>query len=414
VTKDSRVDVLVVGAGLAGLACARDLVAAGRGVRVLEAQDAVGGRMRTDIRDGFRLDRGFQVVNTSYPQVEQRLALRPLRLRPFTPGVLIDTPKGRRRFVDPSRAPRLAGDLLPGRLASVRDLAALTVLSARALLLPPRTLLRGQDRTTLTALAAAGFSQEFAETFWRPFLSGIFLEDELDTSSRYFQLVWRSMLRGTLCLPARGAGAVPQRLAGDLPPDTVRLDTPVRELTDDGVVTDDGREHAARAVVVATGPGAATRFLPDLRVPPTRSVTTYYHAPGSAPLAEPTLMVDSARRVLNTVVLTEVAPTYAPRGESLVATSVLGTGAPGAEAHVRPVLAELYGVDTRDWSLVGTCSVAEALPAMLPPWPLTRSTRWRPGRYVCGDHRATGSQQGALASGARAAREVLADLADLD
>ncbi|WP_037912573.1 NAD(P)/FAD-dependent oxidoreductase [Actinacidiphila yeochonensis] len=412
--EDARVDVLVVGAGLAGLACARDLVAAGRTVRVLEAGDGVGGRMRTDLRDGFRLDRGFQVLNTSYPQVERRLALRPLRLRPFTPGVLVDTPKGQRRFADPSRAPRMAGDLLPGRLASVRDLAALTVLSARALLLPPRTLVRGTDRTTRTALAAAGFSEEIVETFLRPFLSGVFLEDELETSSRFFHLVWRSMLRGTQVLPADGIGAVPAQLAGDLPPRAVVLEAPVRELSDTGVVTADGREHAARAVVVATGPGAASRLLPDLRVPPTRSVTTYYHAAGSAPLAEPTLLVDSARRVLNTVVLSEVAPTYAPRGENLVATSVLGTDdSPGAEARVRAVLAELYGADTSRWSLVAARPILEALPAMPPPWPFTRPTRRGPGRYVCGDYRATGSQQGAMASGARAAREILEDWAGL-
>ena len=404
------VDALVVGAGVAGLACAQDLVAAGLRVRVLEASDRVGGRMRTDVRDGFRFDRGFQVVNTSYPQMKRRMDLRGLRLRRFSPGVILCTPQGRLRFADPTRTPRLAGDLMPGRLGSLRDLAGLAMLTGRDLLMPPRVLKRADDRTTRTALADAAIGEPLVETLFRPFLSGVFLEDELETSSRFFHLVWRSMLRGTLCLPADGVAEVPEQMAAALPEGTVDLGTPVERLTDDGVMTAYGREVAARAVVVAAGPAAAAALLPGLDVPPARSVTTYYHAAPDTPLAEPTLLVDTARRVLNTVVVSEVSPAYAPRGRALVSTSVLGTDhEPGAEAEVRAVLAELYGKDTDGWEPVAVYPVAEALPAMTPPWPLSRSTRHAPGRYVCGDHRATGSVQGAMASGARAARELLAD-----
>ncbi|MFG1809677.1 NAD(P)/FAD-dependent oxidoreductase [Streptomyces sp. NPDC049040] len=405
-----RVDVVVVGAGAAGLACARDLIDGGARVRVVEAADAVGGRMRTDVVGGFRLDRGFQVFNTSYPQVKARLRLRALRLRPFTPGVLIHTPGGWKRFTDPTRRLRQSADLLPGRLGSARDVAALALLSARDLLAPPGVLRAAPDRTTRTALAAAGLSEDLVESLFRPFLSGVFLEDELETSSRFFHLVWRSMLRGTLCLPAAGIGAVPAQLAAGLPGGTVRVDAPVDRLTDDGVLLAGGEEVAGRAVVVATGPGAAAALLPGLTVPGTRAVTTYYHAASSAPLAEPTLLVDSARRVLNTVVLSEISPACAPPGRALVSTSVLGaSGGPGERA-VRTVLSDLYGTDTDRWEPIAEYPVADALPAMPPPWPLIRSTRVAPARYVCGDHRATGSLQGALASGARAAREVLTDL----
>ncbi len=403
-----RADVVVVGAGLAGLACAQDLAAEGLTVRVLEASDGVGGRMRTDVRDGFRLDRGFQVVNTSYPQLRRRLRLPDLYLRRFTPGVLLHTPRGRLRFADPTRLPRQAADLVSGRLASPRDLAALALLSGRDLLAPPRLLKTAADRTTRTALADAAISEDLVGTLFRPFLSGVFLEDELETSSRFFHLVWRSMLRGTLCLPARGVGAVPQALADALPPGTVRLEQPVASLTDDGVLAEDGTEHPAESVVVATGSSAAARLLPGLQVPPTRAVTTYYHAAPASPLAEPTLLADTAMRVLNTVVLTEVTPTYAPPGRALVATSVLGADArPGEDERLRAVLSELYDTDASGWETVGVQRVPEALPAMLPPWPLSRPTRHSPGRHVCGDHRATASVQGALASGARAARDVL-------
>lgn len=404
-----RCDVIVVGAGAAGLACAADLSAAGLAVRVLEASDRVGGRMRTDRHLGFLLDHGFQVFNTSYPQVRHAAAAA----RPAAAGVHARRGgahrPGRLLFTDPTRRPREAADLLPGRLASARDLAALGVLSARDMLLPARVLRRGQDTTTLTALAAAGLSGDIVESFFRPFLSGVFLEDELETSSRFFHLVWRSMLRGTLCLPAEGIGAVPARLAGLLPEGVVRTDAPVRELTAYGVLLDDGTETAAPSVVVATGPAAAARLLPGLTVPDTRTVTTLYHAADRSPLSEPTLLVDARRRFLNTVVLTEVQPGLSSDGRALVSTSVLGVPGTDEEAAVREALAEVYGTDTGAWEPLRTCTVPGALPAMPPPHPLSRTSRVTPGRYVCGDHRATGSLQGALASGARAARELLAD-----
>ncbi|WP_328444941.1 FAD-dependent oxidoreductase [Streptomyces sp. NBC_00386] len=404
-------DVLIVGGGLAGLACARDLAGYGFGVRLLEASDGVGGRMRSDPHEGFVVDRGFQVFNTSYPQVRRRLALRELRLRPFTPGILVHTEDGPLRFEDPTRGRRRPGDLRPGRLAGTRDLIALAALSGRDMLAPAGWLRRGEDRTTRTALAAAGFSEEFVERFFRPFLSGVFLEDQLETSGRVFHLVWRSMLRGTLCLPGAGIGAVPRLLAEALPPDAVRLGTPVTRLTDDGVEVDAGGELAARAVVVATGPGPAARLLPGLSLPGYRVVTTYYHAATRSPLAEPVLLTDTRRRFLNTCVLSEAVRGYAPPGMSLIATSVLGHDQEGRETWLRDALAEVYGTDTTRWDLLTVRTVPDALPAMPPPQPLSRTTRVAPGRYVCGDHRATGSVQGALASGARAAREVAADLA---
>ncbi|MEU8499757.1 NAD(P)/FAD-dependent oxidoreductase [Streptomyces lavendulae] len=403
--------VVVVGAGAAGLACTADLLASGVGVSLVEAAETVGGRMRTDRVSGFVLDRGFQVFNTSYPQVKRRIALRPLRLRPFTPGVLVHTGGGRlRRFTDPTRRPGESRDLLPGRLASARDLAALGVLTARDALLPPRRLRARPERTTLTALADAGFSADLVESFFRPFLSGVFLEDELETSSRFLHFVWRSMLRGTLCLPADGIGAVPAQLADGLPDGVLSRGTAVARLAEDGVVLADGTRRRADAVVVATGQSSAAGLLPGLTVPAGRTVTTLYHAAARSPLHEPTLLVDTRRRFLNTCVLSEVHSGYAPDGRALISTSVLGAPGAAEEAAVRAALAEAYDTDTDAWESVHRCTVRDALPAMPPPLPLTRTTRFGPGRYVCGDHRATGSLQGALASGARAAREVLADL----
>ena len=418
----SEPPVLIVGAGVAGLTCGLDLVAAGVPVRILEGADAVGGRMRTDRQGGFLLDRGFQVFNTAYPQVKRRIDLRALQLRPFTPGMLLQAGDRRLRFADPTRQPAGAVDLLRGRLAGPADVLALARLSAADMLLPVGLIKRQPDRTTLAALSETGVSPELCELFFRPFLAGVFLEDELETSARFFHLVWRTMLRGTLCLPRHGIQAVPEQLAAALPAGTVQLETPVDALTDDGVGLPDGSEIPARAVIVATGAAEAGRLLaPDIDVPATRTVTTFYHAAPSSPLAEPTLLVDTERKILNTVVLSEVARTYAPDGRALVSSSVLGD-ASGSEPGVRARLAELYGTDTAGWEHLASYPVYGALPAMPAPHSLSRTSRVSsasfdaassplvgPRRYVCGDHRTTGSVQGAMASGTRAAREFLAD-----
>jgi phytoene dehydrogenase-like protein len=400
--------VIIVGAGLAGLACAADLAAAGVSIQVLEAGDAVGGRVRTDQRAGFLLDRGFQVFNTSYPQVQRRADLRALQLAPFTPGMLLHTSRGRVRFTDPTRNPGQFTDVLRGHLAGPRDLAALMALSGRDMLLPASLVKRGRDRTTLEALRASGISAGLIERMFRPFLSGVFLEDDLETSSRFFHLVWRSMLRGSLCLPRRGMQAFPEQLASALAPGTIRLETPVSRLTNDGVQLADGNYLLADVVVVATGPAAAAALLPGLSVPPTRTVTTIYHAAPTPPLTEPTLLVDSEQVVLHTSVLTEVTRSYTRDGRALISTSVLGPDRENLEHSVRSRLEALYEADTTDWKHIATYTIQDALPAMPPPHPLSRRCRLSPRHYICGDHRSTGSIQGALASGARAAREVLA------
>ena len=400
--------VIIVGAGVAGLACALDLVAAGVPVQILEGSDAAGGRMRTDRRGGFLLDRGFQVFNTSYPQVKRRLNLGGLQLRPFTPGVLLQAGDRRLRFTDPTRQPAGATDLLRGRLGGPADVLALARLSAADMLLPASLVKHQPDRTTLAALSEAAISPALCELFFRPFLAGVFLEDELETSARFFHLVWRSFLRGTLCLPRGGIQAVPEQLAAALPPGTVRLETPVAALTDDGVGRPDGGEIPGQAVIVATAAAEAGQLLGDaVSVPATRTVTTFYHAVPSSPLAEPTLLLDTERKITNTVVLSEVSSTFAPAGRALISSSVLGD-ASDREPEVRARLAELYGTDTAGWEHLASYAIPGALPAMPAPHPLSQPTRISPGRYVCGDHRATGSVQGAMASGTRAAREFLA------
>ncbi len=94
--------VIVVGAGLAGLTCAKALREGGAGVTAFEASDGVGGRVRTDEKDGFLLDRGVQAYFTAYPVARRHLDHARLDLRAFDPGAIIhrgrDWPHALRRI----------------------------------------------------------------------------------------------------------------------------------------------------------------------------------------------------------------------------------------------------------------------------------------------------------------------------
>jgi hypothetical protein len=391
-------EVIIIGAGLAGLACATHLTSAGVDVALHEASDAVGGRVRTDIVDGLLLDRGFQVHNTAYPEARRVLDHDALDLRAFAAGALIRFGDRLHPVGDPRRQPAWALKTALAPIGSLADKAAVVALAARAALTPVDRLMRAPERSTYDHLKAHHLSDTAIDRFLRPFLSGVFLEDDLSTSSRFFDMIWRSFARGTQAVPARGMGAIPQQLADRLPTGVLQLNSPVAALP------------TARAVVVATDASSAALLVPGLHAPAFRSVTTHYHLADALPLKDKAIVLDGERSgpVTNSVVLTNVAPSYAP-GRVLVSSSVVSGDS--SEPAVRTHLASLYGVTTTGWQHIAAYDLPEALPSMAPPMgDLRKPVRLEDGLFVCGDHRDTASIQGALVSGRRAATAVLKDL----
>ena len=410
--------VVVVGAGLAGLAAARHLTRHGVDVTVLEGSDAVGGRMRTDIVDGFRLDRGFQLYNPAYPEGERVLDHQALDLKPFIAGARIVVERGGRRRVervaDPRREPSWAIPSLLARIGSPVSLARFGAYVVSRAMKSVDSMSHDPDVTSEEALRRAGADRDLMERVLRPFLSGVFLESELSTSRRFLDVVLKSFVRGTPGVPAKGMQQIPEQLAAGL---DVRFGQRVASAAAKAVDVDGGDTHRAEAVIVATDPQTAAGLIPDLQAPKGNSVTTFYYRPTCAPgdLADgqAVLVLDGDGRgpLVNTVVMSHAAPDYAPAGSSLVAASALGlrTGA-ADEAAVRTHLEWLYGVPTSGWDLIATYPIPYALPAMAVPFEFQRPVRTADGVYVAGDHRDSSSIQGALVSGRRAAQAVLADL----
>ncbi|MEO3769635.1 NAD(P)/FAD-dependent oxidoreductase [Micromonospora sp. B9E7] len=407
----AETDVVVVGGGLAGLAAARRLHRAGVPWRLLEAGGRLGGRVATDVVDGYLVDRGFQVLNTAYPRLGTLLDTDRLNLGYFTSGVLVRKGDDLLRLVNPLREPTGGPGTALAGVGSLRDRLRFAALAAGCATLPTSRLLAAPETSAETALRRAGLSDAIIEELLRPFLSGVFIDRELATSSHVLAMVLRSFARGRIGLPAEGMAALPRAIAGPLPADLLDLDTPVAEIAPGRVRTQAG-DIRCRAVVVAVDPPAAPALVPALTTVRMHSYTTYYHSAPEPPLTEPILLVDGDRReiVANTVVLSNAAPTYAPTGRHLIATSVVGPAAP-PEPTIRTELTRLYGQSTADWTHLTTVAVPQALPAAPPPQGrLRKPVSLGEGLFVAGDHRDSPSIQGALASGWRAAGAVLEEL----
>ncbi|HET6749153.1 MAG TPA: NAD(P)/FAD-dependent oxidoreductase [Actinomycetes bacterium] len=411
-------DVYVVGAGLAGLRCARRLHERGVGATVLEAADAVGGRVRTDTVDGFLLDRGFQVLLTAYPEARAVLDYRELELHPFYPGAMVWT---RGRFVTVADPFRRRWDGLRSLLApvgSLGDKRKLANLRRRVTAGPLEELFARPETSTGEALASSGFSDEMVGRLLRPLFGGVLLDPELEVSSRMFEFVYRMLAAGDAALPTRGMGAIPEQLAGGLPPGCVRLRQRVTAVGDGGLTLAGGERLAAKAVVVATDGPSAAGLLGEPADPGSVATTCLYFAADRAPVDEPVVVLDGDGDgpVNHLCVPSAVAPTYAPAGVALVSATVLDRpGLPrGAdlEAAALGQLADWFGSSVVGWRHLATYHIPHARPAQPPGAldPPERPVRVRPGVYVCGDHRDNASIDGALHSGRRAADALLEDL----
>ena len=403
-----NVDVAIVGGGVAGLCCARHLQLQGLQCAVLEASDAVGGRVRTDEIDGFLLDRGFQVLLTAYPEALAMLDYEALQLGSFYSGALVRCDGDFERIADPLRHPVDGLQSLFNPVGTWFDKVKVGLLRRRVLRGEWERLFRQPLQTTENALRAEGFSPLMIERFFRPFLGGIFLERALHTPVSMCHFVLRMFSLGTAALPAAGMGAIPVQIAGSLPADCLHLRRRVSSIRSTTAVTDDGEAVTARALVVATEGPAAAELL-GIDPPGSRQVTCYYFAAPRPPMDSPTLVLNGEGRgpINNLCVPNLVCPSYAPADQALVSVTVLGDGY--VEDDVRRQLREWYGQKVDEWRLLHRYAIAHALPVQEPFAPLDQPERSAEGVYVCGDHRASPSLQGAMFSGRCTAEAILSD-----
>lgn len=406
-----RTDVVVVGAGLAGLTCTTQLQRRGIDARLLEAADEVGGRVRTEVVDGHLCDVGFQLLNPAYPAVQELVDVDALQLQPFAAGVRVRRDAGDATLGDPRREPRLLPATLRSGLLRPRELAGLARWAA-PVLGGERRILRGDDTTLAESFDAAGVRGPLRHQVLEPFLAGVLAEGDGATSARYARLLIRWFLLGTPALPRGGMRALPAQLATSLarPAETGVRVVGVDRTADGVTVRTASGSIDARAVVVATDVDDAIGLgvLPD--APPVGGLVTWWFSTPAGMPQDRLLVVDGDRGpVVNTAVVSAAAPSYAPAGRDLVqVTSLAGAGLSDAAALAEA--ARLWRTDVGGWDLLGRHDVVRALPRAVPPLDPRRSSDLGGGVFVCGDHRDTPSIQGALTSGRRAASAVTAAL----
>jgi phytoene dehydrogenase-like protein len=410
-------DAVIVGAGLAGLAAAIHLTAAGRNVVVVEASDGVGGRVRTDIVDGFLLDRGFQVLLTAYPEAKRMFDYDALDLRFFEPASLVQIGSKRARIGDPFREPLKVLDTVRAPIGSVVDKVRVGALRAEVKRASIDSLWTRPEKTTGQRLRDLKFSPKMIESFFRPFFAGIQLDASLQTSSRMFDFVFRMLADGGNAIPARGIGVLTTQLAAKLPAGTIRLNARVNEITDGGVFLDDGEKVRAQNIVIATEGPAANALLKQLPPVGSNRVSCVYFAADAAPIPDPIIVLNGNGQgsgpVNNVCVPSNVSPLYAPPGAHLVSASVVGdhgyTSDTALVNAVRQQLTSWFGSVASSWEHLRTYDIAHAQPAQLPGTlePAQRPVLLDGSVYVCGDHRDSASIHGALLSGRRAADAIL-------
>lgn len=409
--------IIIIGAGVAGMCCARHLQKRQLPVILLEAGDDIGGRVRTDRDGGFLFDRGFQVFQTAYPEARKELNYPALRLHPFNPGALVYCQGRLHRVADPLRQPRhlLATALSP--IGTLGDKLRVARLRQRVCAPSLPELFRQPETSTLAYLQAQGFSPSIIEGFFRPFYSGVFFEKDLASTSRMFAFVFRMLAQGDASLPEAGIGAIAHQLAAHLPTEAIRLHHSVTALENRGVRLADGSLLAGRAVVIATGGRQAASLLEDRREVTTTATTNVYFAAPRPPVAEATLVLDGENLgpVTNLLVPSQVSASYAPPGESLVSATIVGLpdqDDAALEMAIREQMGRWFGPQVQQWRYLRSYRLADALPSQLPPTPdpFHPRVRVRPGVYLCGEFGSLSGLQWAMLSGRLAAEAVSADL----
>ncbi|GAB4016387.1 NAD(P)/FAD-dependent oxidoreductase [Spirosoma migulaei] len=414
--------VVIIGAGIAGLTCAVYLKQAGIDALVLEASDGVGGRVRTDYVDGFQLDRGFQILLTAYPEAQRLLNYSALDLKPFRSGALIRDQGNWITLQNPLQEPLSIFQTLASSVGTVGDKLRIAELMRRTQSLTFDELFRQTPITTLAFLQEFGFSEQIIDRFFRPFFGGVFLEDNLTTSSNFFEFCFRMFFSGDGAVPAKGIIAIADQVASHLNPEQIRLNSPVEGISGNTVRLRTGETIKARAVVLAVDAAQAATLLGNPA--PTeqafnQTTCTYFSADPAqltiSPEQKKLLILNTNRNsvVHNIAIMSDVAPDYAPAYKVLISVSTQGPQPISETALAELIKQELvgwFGQGVQAWHHLRTYSIPRALPAYAPEQAgedaLRKSLQPGPNLYQCGDQTAYPSLNAAMQTGREVAEMI--------
>ncbi len=410
----SEKKIYIVGAGLSGLIAALELEKAGLSPVILEASDRVGGRMKTDIVDGYRLDHGFQVLNTAYPEAKRYLDFQALQLKNFDPGAIIFEGKDSYILTDPLRNPLKLVGMAVSKVGTFLDKVKVFTLTQELKKKSSEEIFAEPSMPTLEYLKKYGFSDAIITNFFRPFFRGIFLEKDLETSSRMFEFVFKMFSQGYAAIPAKGMGQIPEMIKGQLQTTEIRLNTPVASVEGGKILLSDGTHLEVDRIIVAVQPDRVMKQLEGQFAPARKVINLYFAAPKSF-LGRPMIGLLTGKRVINNLVFMEdVSKDYAPAGKSLLSVTVLDTDLSDKELIkvVQGELEEISGTKSDQFKHLKTYLIPHALPQV---GDLKFSIPFTECKvldqvFLAGDYLLHGSINAAMTSGRTAAEAVVHSL----
>ncbi len=409
-------DVIIIGAGLAGLTAAVTLEQQGKTVILLEATDRPGGRIKTDKVNGFLLDRGFQVLLTAYPETKALLDYEALRLKSFIPGAIVMNNEGMFEVADPLRAPASFFKTLLADIGTIGDKLKMVSLRNRLKGKSLEDIFSQPEISTLEVLQQYGFSEKMLHNFFQPFMSGIFLEKSLTTSRREFDFVFKMFATADTSVPERGMEEIPRQLANRLSEGSILCNHSAKHIAAHKVVTTEGKEITANNILIATKPGSLLEaFSSAPQKQEGQSTTCVYLTTNKAPIDKPIIGLNAreGKLVNNLSVMSQVSAAYAPAGQHLIAASINGlTDEPddSLTQHIRDEFRQWFGDEVQAWKHLKTYKIPYALPCQdsvrhdISP----DQIRLKEDVYVAGDHLLNGSINAAMRSGRLAAEMIAA------
>ncbi|NRS88737.1 phytoene dehydrogenase-like protein [Flavobacterium sp. 7E] len=409
--------ITIIGAGISGLSAALHLHRKGYVVKIIEASDRIGGRIKTDVIAGFRLDRGFQVLLTAYPEAKKLLDYDALQLKTFLPGETVLYDGGQFEIADPFRRPSalLATTFAP--VGSLKDKFNTFILKNKLIGKSIEGIFLQEQKSSLAQLKDYGFSSKMINRFFKPFFSGIFLENNLSTPNRMFDFVMKMFSEGDAAVPELGMEQIPKQLASQLPEGCLVFSTKVNDIKDNIIYTNSGTEIQSDIIIIATEATALISKFRSTVETKHHSVTNVYFQANKAPSDKAVVILNASEKekiVTNLTVMTNVSKAYAPAGKVLISVSCNGILDYTDQELVQKIKSELqpwFGNQVEDWSHLKTYKVNYALPnlTVLKDDLTIDDMKINDNLYCCGDHLLNGSINAAMKSGRLVADLVTAE-----